>query len=83
MEALNVDDDYLSILKGAYSTCAYFSNDNNERRVKLEIEKSSDGLFRYHNRVVIPRLANALVKALLFEYHDNDGHTNYRRLTAS
>ena len=47
------------------------------------IEKSTDGLFRYHNRVVIPRLALALIKALLFEYHDNASHPNYRRLMAS
>jgi hypothetical protein len=32
---------------------------------------------------VIPRPANALIKALLFEYRDNDGHPNYRRLMAS
>jgi len=83
LEALNVDDDFLSNLKGAYSTCAYFSSDNNERRLKQKIEKSSDGLFRYHNRVVIPRPSNALIKALLFEYQDNASHPNYRRLMAS
>jgi hypothetical protein len=83
LEALNVGDDFLSNLKGAYSTCAYFSNDNNKRRLRQKIEKSSDGLFRYHNRVVIPRQASALIKALLFEYHDNVGHPNYRRLMAS
>ncbi len=32
LEALNVD--YISNLKGAYSTCAYFSNENNERRLR-------------------------------------------------
>ena len=80
LESLNVDDDFLSSLKGAYSACAYFSNDNNERKLRQRIEKSSDGLFRY---LVVPRLANALIKALLFEYHDNAGHPNYRRLMAS
>ena len=83
LEALNVDDDFMSNLKGAYSTCAYFSNDNNERRLRHTSEKSSDGLFRYHNRVVVPRPANAFIKALLFEYHDNVGHPNYCRLIAS
>jgi hypothetical protein len=34
LEALNVDDDFVSNLKGAYYTCAYFSNQNIERRVK-------------------------------------------------
>jgi len=48
--------------------------------MRHKIEKSSDGLFRYHSRVVIPRSANALIKALLFEYHDNVGHPNYRHL---
>jgi hypothetical protein len=32
---------------------------------------------------VIPRPANALTKALLFEYHDNVGHPYCRRLMAS
>jgi hypothetical protein len=82
-EALNIDDDFLSGLKGAYSTCAYFSNDNNKRRLRQKIEKSSDGLFRYYNLVGIPRPANDLIKALLFEYHDTAGHPNYRRLMAS
>ena len=43
LKSLNDDDDFLSNLKGAYSNCAYFSNDNNERRLKQKIEKSSDG----------------------------------------
>ena len=47
----------------AYSTCAYFSNDNNERRLRQKIKKSSDGLFRYQNRVVIPRSISALINA--------------------
>ena len=81
--ALNVDDDVMSNLKVAYSPCAYFSNDINERRLRQKIEKSSDGLFRYHNRVVITRSANAKIKAFLFEYHDNAGQPNYRRLMAS
>ncbi len=32
---------------------------------------------------MIPRPTNALIKALLFEYHDNVGHLNYCRLMAS
>jgi hypothetical protein len=82
-EELNVDDDFLSQLKGAHSSCNYFSDENIGRRKRRLIEKSSDGLFRYHYRVVIPRLALALIKALLVEYHDNAGHPNYRRLMAS
>ena len=83
LKTLNVDDDFLSNMKGAYSTSDYFSNDNNERRLRQKIDKSSDGLSRYHNQVLIPRPANALIKSLLFEYHDNVGHPNYRRLVAS
>ena len=84
LEALNVDDNILYNLKGAFSTCAYFStNDNNDMRLRQKIEKSSDGLFKYHNRVVTPRPANVLIKALLIESHDNDGQPNYRRLMAS
>jgi hypothetical protein len=40
-------------------------------------------MFWYHNRVVIPRQALALIKALLLKYHDNVGYPNYRRLMAS
>ena len=83
LEALNVVDDFLSNSKGAYPTCIYFSNDNNERISRQKIKKSSDGLFRCHTRVVIPRPANALIKALQIEYHDNVGHPNHRRLMAS
>jgi hypothetical protein len=64
-QSLNVEDDFLFWLKGAYSSCNYFSNENIGRRKRQLIEKSTDGLFRYHNRVVIPRLALALIKALL------------------
>ena len=70
----------MSKLKGAYSSCNYFSNENIERRSRQEIEKASDGLFRYHNRVVISRPARALINAIFIEYHDNDGYPNYRRL---
>ena len=31
---------------------------------------------------MIPRLASALIKALIIEYHDNACHPNYRRLMA-
>jgi hypothetical protein len=82
-QSLNVDDDFLSQLKGAYYSCNYFSDDNIGRRKRHLIEKSYDGLFRNHHRVVIPRPTLALIKALLVEYHDNAGHPNYLRLMAS
>ena len=83
MEILNVDDTFWSKLKGAYSSCNYLSNENTERRLRHTIGKSSDGFFRYHNRVVIPRPTSALIKTLVFEYPDNASHPNYRRLMAS
>ena len=78
-----MDDDFLSNLKGSYSTCAYFSNENIKTRLRQKIEKPSDGLFRYHNRIVISLPANDWIKALLFEYHDNANHPHYRRLMTS
>jgi len=85
LEILNVADDFRSKLKGVYSSCSCFSNENIERRLRRKIERSSDGLFRYHNRVVIPRPTSALIKALFIEYHDNAGghHPNSCRLMAT
>ena len=57
-QELNVDNDFLSQLKGAYSSCNYFSDENSGRRERELIEKSSDGLFRYHHRVVIRTPSN-------------------------
>ncbi len=82
-QSLNADDDFLSRLKWAYSSCNYFFDENIGRKKRLLIEKSSDGLFRYHHRVVISRPTLALIKALLAEYHDNARRPNYRRLMAS
>ncbi len=45
LETLNVDDDFLSQLKGAYSTCNFISDENIERRKRQSIVKSSDGCF--------------------------------------
>jgi len=59
MEELNVDVDFLAQLKEAYTSCNYFSDENNLRWKSQKIEKSTDGLFRYHNRLVIPRPAKA------------------------
>ena len=64
-QSLNVYDDFLSQLKGAYSSRNYFSNENIGRRKRQLIEK--------------PRPTLALIKALLVDYHDNAGHPNYRR----
>ena len=82
-QSLNVDDDFLSQLKGAYFSCNYFSDENIGRKKRQLIEKLSDGLFRYHHRVVIPRLPLTLITSLLVEYHNNVGHPNYHRSMAS
>jgi hypothetical protein len=83
LEALNVDNYFLPNFKGACSIYAYFSNENIERRLRQKFEKYFDGIFRYHDRVVISRPAKALIKALLIEYHDNVGYPNCRRLMIS
>ena len=82
-EELNVDADFLTQLKEAYSSCNYFSLENSLRWKSQNIVKSTDGLFRKHNRVVIPRPAKALRESLLLEYHDNAGHSNHRRVLAT
>jgi hypothetical protein len=58
-EILNVDVDFLHQLKEAYTSCNYFLDENSLRWKSKKIEKSTDGLFRYHNRLVIPRPAKA------------------------
>ncbi len=83
LESLNVNDDFLFLLKGAYSICNLFSNEKIDRRKRQLIDKSSDGLFRYHNCAVIPRSVFAFIKARLIEYHNNASHPNYRRLRAT
>jgi hypothetical protein len=45
--------------------------------------KSADGLFRYHNRLVIPRPAQALKEVLLLQRQDNDDHSKYHRVLAT
>jgi len=48
-----------------------------------ELIKSSDGLYTYHDRLVIPRQAQNVHILLLIEYQDNVGHPNWRRLLAT
>jgi len=64
--------------------CDHFFDANIDRRTRQNTEKSCNGLFRYHHRVVvIPRPAIALIKALLIKKHDKVGQLNYRRFIAS
>ena len=82
-EDLNVIAYFLTQLKEAYSSCNFFSEENSSRRKSQKIMKSADRLFRYHNRLVIPRPSQALKEVLLLERHDNDDHSNYHRVLAT
>ena len=81
-DIVSVDDDYLTKLKTAYSACSYFV-DEKTRWKGHGLIMSSDGLYTYHDRLVIPRQAQDLRILLLTEYHDNVGHPNWRRLLAT
>ena len=80
---LNVDDDFLSKSKGAYSSWNQFSGENELRGKRQTILKSLDGLDRCHYQVVIPRPAGDSKRKLLLEYDDSDDHLDYRRFTTS
>ena len=80
---VSVDDDFLTKLKSAYSSCPYFSDEFKARWKSHGLVKSSNGLYTYHDRLVIPRLAQDLRILLLTEYHNNVGHPNWRRLLAN
>jgi hypothetical protein len=82
IEEFNVDVNFLTQLKEAYSLCSYFSEVNSLRSKSQKIVKL-DGLFSYRNRLAIPRPSHALKKLLLLEYHDNAGHFKYRRVLAT
>jgi hypothetical protein len=78
-----VDADFLTRLKEGHSSCNYFSEENSSKWKSKKIVKSTDGLFRYHNRLVIPHPAKSLKKVLLLEYHDNVVLCNCRRVLAT
>ena len=79
---VSVDDDFLTKLKSAYSSCPYFSDEIKAHWKSHGLVKSSNGLYTYHDKIVIPRPAQDLCFLLLTEYHDNVGHPNWRRLLA-
>jgi hypothetical protein len=70
-------------MKKAHSSCSHFSNKIKARLKGHGLIKSSNGLYTYHDMLVIPRPAQDLRILLLTEYYDNDGHTNWRRLLAA
>jgi len=81
-DIVSVDDNFLTKLKIAYSSCSYFSNEKTRWKGHGPI-KSSNGLYTYHDRLVMPRPTQDLCILLLTEYHDNVGHPNWRRLLAT
>jgi hypothetical protein len=54
-DTFSVDDDFLPKLKSAYSSCPYFSGEIKARLKSHGLVKSSNGLYTYHDRLVIPR----------------------------
>ena len=81
-DTVSVDNDFLTKLKNSYSSCSYFA-DEKTRWKGHGLIKSSDGLYTYHDRLVIPRPAQDLRILLLTVYHDNDGHPNWRNFLAT
>ena len=79
---VSVDDGFLTKLKTVYSLCSYFANEKTRWKGHGPI-KSSNGLYTYHDRLVMPRPTQDLCILLLTEYHDNVGHPNWRRLLAT
>ena len=65
-----------------YSSCSYFA-DENTRWKGHGLIKSSDGLYTYHDRLVIPRLSQDLCILLLTKCSYNVGHQNWQRLLTS
>jgi hypothetical protein len=68
-DTVSVDDDVLIKLKTAYSSCSYFADEKTQRRDHGLIT-SSDGLYTYHDRLIIPRPAQDMRTLLLTNYHD-------------
>ncbi len=55
-DTVSVDNDFLTRLKNSYSSCSYFTDEKTQWKGHGLI-KSSDGLYTYHDRLVIPRPA--------------------------
>ena len=79
--SVSIDEAVCQQLKDGYAATNYFSDNGRWRHDKLE--KTVDGLFLYHGRIVIPRPAQQLRATLLSEYHDAAGHPGWKRLMAT
>jgi hypothetical protein len=79
---VSADNGFPAMLKTAYSSCSYFT-DEKTRWKGHGLINSSDGLYTYHDKLSIPLPAQDLRILLLIEYHDNVGHLNWHRLLAT
>ena len=66
-DIVSVDDEFLTKLKTAYSSCSYFTDEKPQWKGH-GLARSSDGLYTPHDRLVIPRPAQDLRILLLIEY---------------
>ena len=79
-EEISVDEDFKDKLIAAYKVTKYFDDNGPWKKDGLV---RFDDLYLYHDRVVIPRPAADLRDCLMYEMHDNAGHSNWRRLLAT
>ena len=79
---ITVGEDFAVNLKGAYAATRYFDTENGSWQ-KDNLQRSPDGLFLYHDRIVIPRNAPDLRNCLMHELHDAAGHPSWRRMLAA
>ena len=79
-EEISVDEDFKDKLTAAYKVTKYFDDNGPWKKDGLV---RFDDLYLYHDRVVIPRHAADLRDCLMYEMHDNAGHSNWRRLLAT
>ena len=76
-DEISVDDEFGVKLRRAYESMTYF--DENGRWHKDGLQKTADGMFLYHGRIVIPRPVNdprpalELRQSLMHELHDAAG----------
>lgn len=78
---ISVDEEFGLKLKEEYKKATFFDDKGGWNKAGLT--KTDDGLFLYHDRILIPRSAPALRESLMYELHDASGHPNWRRLLAN
>ena len=79
-DIVSVGEDFLTNMITEYSSCSYFADEKTRWKGHAGLIKSSDGLYTYHDRLVIPRLAQDLCILLLIECAYNVSHQNWPRL---